>query len=117
MSNSFKKKYDFEKIKKESDKIKTKYPNRFPVIVTKSTKCILDDIERNKFLVPGDLTIGQFICIVRKRIKLNESESVFLFINNNILPATSSNISSIYDDNHDEDGFLYITYCNENVFG
>jgi len=117
MSNSFKKKYDFETRKKESDKIKTKYPNRFPVIVTKSAKSTLEDIERSKFLVPGDLTIGQFICIVRKRIKLNDTESVFLFINNNIVPATSSTIATIYEEHLDEDGFLYITYCNENVFG
>ena len=117
MSNSFKKKYDFETRKKESDKIKTKYPNRFPVIVNKSSKSTLEDIERSKFLVPGDLTIGQFICIVRKRIKLNETESVFLFINNNTVPATSSTIASIYEEYKDEDGFLYITYCNENEFG
>ena len=116
MSNSFKTKYDFETRKKESDKIKSKYINRYPIIVSKSSKSILEDIERNKFLVPGDLTIGQFICIVRKRIKLNETESVFLFINN-ILPATSSNIGSIYEEHKEDDGFLYITYCNENVFG
>ena len=68
MSNPFQKKYDFETRKKEADKIKVKYPNRYPIIVNKAQKCDLDDIERSKFLVPGDLTIGQFIYIVRKRI-------------------------------------------------
>ena len=117
MSNLFQKKYGFETRKKESDKIKTKYPNRFPVIVNKSNKCVLDDIERSKFLVPGELTIGQFMCIVRKRIKLNEEESLYLFINKSILPTTSSFISNIYDEYKSDDGFLYIEYCNENVFG
>ena len=80
MSITFKTKYDFETRKKESDKIKTKYPNRFPIIVNKAKKCDLEDIERSKFLVPGDLTIGQFIFIIRKRIKLSETDSLFLFI-------------------------------------
>jgi GTP pyrophosphokinase len=74
-------------------------------------------IEKTKFLIPGDLTMGQVIYIIRKRIKLNDSESVFLFVNDSILPPTSSTISSIYESNKDEDGFLYISYCNENVFG
>ena len=117
MSNPFKTKHDFETRKSESEKIQKKYPNRYPVIITKSKKCKLDDIEKTKFLIPGDLTMGQVIYIVRKRIKLDDTESVFLFINNNILPPTSSTISSIYEEHKDEDGFLYISYCNENVFG
>ena len=117
MSNLFKSKHDFETRKTESEKIQTKYPNRFPVIIHKSKKCKLDEIEKTKFLIPGDLTMGQVIYIVRKRIKLDETESVFLFVNDSILPPTSSTISSIYDEHKDEDGFLYISYCNENVFG
>jgi GABA(A) receptor-associated protein len=117
MSNPFQKKYDFETRKKEADKIKVKYPNRYPIIVNKSKKCDLDDIERSKFLVPGDLTMGQFIYIVRKRIKLTEIDSLYLFINKSVLPTTSSMISTIYDEYKDKDGFLYIEYCNENVFG
>jgi len=117
MSNPFKTKYDFETRKKESDKIKTKYPNRFPIIVNKAKKCNLDDIERSKFLVPGDLTIGQFMCILRKRIKLSDAESLFLFINDSTLPVSSSVISSVYDEYKEDDGFLYISYCSENVFG
>ena len=117
MSITFKTKYDFETRKKESDKIKTKYPNRFPIIVNKAKKCDLEDIERTKFLVPGDLTIGQFIFIIRKRIKLSETDSLFLFINNTTLPVSSSIISSVYDEHKEDDGFLYISYCSENVFG
>lgn len=116
-NNSFKTKYDFETRKTESDKIKTKYPNRYPIIINKTKKCELPEIEKSKFLIPGDLTIGQFIYVVRKRVKLNESESLFLFINDKTIPLTSSLISSVYEEHKDEDGFLYISYCNENVFG
>ena len=117
MTNNFKQKYEFNTRKIESDKIKEKYPNRYPLIITKGTKCNLNDIDKTKFLIPGDLTIGQIMYIVRKRIKLDEVDSLFLFINDKILPTTSSVISSVYNEHKDDDGFLYISYCNENVFG
>ena len=47
----------------ESTNVLKKYPNRIPVIVEKSDKCKeLQDIDKNKYLVPDDLTFGQFIC-------------------------------------------------------
>lgn len=117
MSNLFKDKYNFETRKAESGKIKDKYPDRYPVIVHKNQKSDLPNIEKSKFLVPGDLTLGQFIYIVRRRINLDEKDSLFLFIDNSVIGAGSESIESIYQKHLDEDGFLYITYCNENVFG
>jgi GABA(A) receptor-associated protein len=116
-NNSFKTKFDFETRKKESDKIKLKYPNRYPIIINKTKKCLLPEIEKTKFLIPGDLTMGQFMFVIRKRIKLEDKDSLFFFINDNTIPLTSSLISTIYEDHKDEDGFLYVSYCNENVFG
>ena len=117
MSNPFKDKYDFDTRKAESEKIKEKYPNRFPIIVHKHKKSTLPDIEKSKFLVPAELSLGQFMYIVRRRIKLDEKDSLFLFLNNTVMGASSDSISNIYEEHKDEDGFLYITYCNENVFG
>ena len=48
---------------------------------------------------------------------MDEKESLFLFINDSILGTGSDLISTIYEAHKDEDGFLYISYCNENVFG
>ena len=66
--------------------------------------------------MPKDLTIGQFIFVIRKRIKLNAEQSLFLIINDN-MPPTNDLIINIYERNKDEDGFLYVTYCGENTFG
>ena len=74
------------------------------------------DIDKKKYLVPQDLTVGQFVYIIRKRIKLSPEKAIYLFINN-ILPPTAALMSSIYEDQKDEDGFLYITYSGENTFG
>lgn len=100
----------------ESQNILSKYPGRIPVIVSKSKSSKLNDIDKKKFLVPSDLTVGQFMYVIRKRIKMSPSEAIFLYINNT-LPATMSSLRSIYDAHKNIDGFLYIEYNGEETFG
>lgn len=40
-----------------------------------------------RYLVPADLTVGQFVYVVRKRIKLSPEKAIFIFVKN-ILPPT-----------------------------
>ena len=113
----FKKNNTFIKRHAEAMKIKEKYSERIPVIVYRHpNNKTLPIINKSKYLVPKDLTIGQFMFIIRKRIKLEPEQALFIFINN-ILPPTSKLISEIYDTEADDDGFLYIVYTGENTFG
>lgn len=107
-------KFDFRKL--ESTKIRTKYPERIPVIVEKNKTSDIVDIDKNKYLVPRDLTIGQLVYVIRKRIKMPPEYGLFIFINN-IIPPQHELVSTIYDEHKDVDGFLYITYSGENTFG
>ena len=113
---SFKKDYDFEKRVGESKRVRDKYSNRCPVIVEKIGKSDLPDIEKKKFLVPDDLTMGQFICIIRQKIQLPAEKAIYLFINGKI-PPSSALISEINEEHKDDDGFLYIKYSGEKTFG
>ena len=112
----FKEKYSFEKRKEESSRIKNRYPDRIPVIVQKNPDSDIQDIDKQKYLVPTDLTLGQFLFVIRKRIKLPAEKALFVFIDN-IYPPQAAFLSSIYESYCDEDGFLYITYSGENTFG
>ena len=42
-----------------------------------------------KYLVPVDLTIGQFIYVIRNRIEVTPEQALFLFVNDT-LPPTST---------------------------
>lgn len=42
-----------------------------------------------RYLVPADLTVGQFVYVVRKRIKLSPEKAIFIFVKN-ILPPTGN---------------------------
>ena len=112
----FKTKHDFQKRISESNKIMEKYPQRVPIIVEKCIKSQINDIDKCKYLVPKDLNMNQFVYIIRKRIKLDQSQSIFLMVNNTVCPSNIP-ICNVYNDYKDEDGFLYIKYTGENTFG
>jgi GABA(A) receptor-associated protein len=113
----FRLQWPLEKRKAEAQRIRAKYPDRIPVIVEKSNGSTAPDIDKKKYLVPADLTMSQFVYVVRKRIKLGQAQSLFLFLNNNTLPTPAQCISLVYKEHKNEDGFLYITYDTENTFG
>ncbi|XAR65650.1 hypothetical protein NMG60_11009826 [Bertholletia excelsa] len=114
--SSFKLEQPLERRQAESARIRQKYPDRVPVIVEKAERSDIPDIDKKKYLVPSDLTVGQFVYVVRKRIKLGAEKAIFVFVKN-MLPPSASLMSAIYEENKDEDGFLYMTYSGENTFG
>ena len=92
-----------------------KLSERIPIIINKNPNKNLPDINKKKYLVPVDLTIGQFIYVIRNRIEVTPEQALFLFVNDTL--PTSQTIKDVYNNHVDEDGFLYIIYTGENVFG
>lgn len=154
MRSKFKDEHEFAKRKAEAERIRAKYNDRIPVsspftspsfrvhplthdqvICEKVEKSEIATIDKKKYLVPADLTVGQFVYVIRKRIKLSPEKAIFIFVDE-VLPPTAALMSSIYEEHKgmhilsvplcpssmltkspDEDGFLYITYSGENTFG
>lgn len=54
--------------------------------------------------MPADLTVGQFVYVIRKRIKLSPDKAIFIFVDE-VLPPTAALMSSIYEEHKDEDGY------------
>lgn len=82
-----------------------------------------------------DLTVGQFVYVIRKRIKLAPEKAIFIFVDE-VLPPTAALMSAIYEEHkyvlslvltvcncsylwssRDDDNFLYVSYSGENTFG
>jgi len=101
----------------ESAKIKKKYPDKIPVIIKKSSiEKNLQEIDREKYLIPFNLLVSQLHYIIRKRININAEKAIYLFCNNKLI-STSDTVGNVYNINKNEDGFLYIEYTAENTFG
>ena len=107
-----------ERRKQLSAKILRTYPDRVPVIVNGRGVAL----SKQKMLTPIDMTVGTFIQEVKKHIVADDGdarslESIFLFVNNSVMPNVSALMSVVYEANKDDDGFLYVTVTKENVFG
>lgn len=98
-------------IKSQEGEEKTKNKDKDPPI--SSPKFI-------KYLVSNDMSLRQFLFLVRKKEKLKQEESiVFYGLNNRILSGVSLDVTvaQLYKEERDEDDFLYLCYTPENTFG
>lgn len=115
-------KFDFtprenELIRKEVVLISQKYPNHIPIVVRAKETAL--KMSKNKFLVTGDVTVGQFLHVIRKRLEkqLLHTHALFIMVNNHI-PPMSSLLSMVYATEADQDtGMLFFTLSQENTFG
>lgn len=77
-------------------------------IVERAEKSDIAPIDKKKYLVPSDLTVGQFVYVIRKRIKLSPEKAIFIFVSN-VLPPTNALMSLVYEEHKDED----VSFWNE----
>ncbi|KAF3852653.1 hypothetical protein F7725_006008 [Dissostichus mawsoni] len=101
-SKPFKLRKSFATRKQEVAAIRSKFPNKIPVIIEcYEREKYLPPLDKTKFLVPHELTMTQFVTI----------------ISNSGLASMSLTMAQVYKDHQDEDGFLYMTYASQEMFG
>lgn len=114
---SFKQQYPIDERYAESERVMHMYSDRIPVICEKARAARLAQLKRKKFLIPRDLKMGQFMYVIRKHLRLPPDIAIYLYVAGRKIYGGSTVISEIYDKEKDPDGFLYIMYNSENVFG
>ncbi|XP_034739591.1 microtubule-associated proteins 1A/1B light chain 3C [Etheostoma cragini] len=114
----FKQRKCLETRKDEVCSIRTKFPNKLPVIVERYLReKTLPLLDKTKFLVPFELTLGQFLCLLRNKIALDSTQALFLLVAEKSMSCMSSSMGEVYSRYSDTDGFLYITYASQEMFG
>ena len=114
---SYRKNVPFDERKLKADLILKQHINRIPVVVECSEQLQnIHPLKKNKFIVPFDLTLSQFIFVIRKHMKLDSTHAIFVFINNIMHPITAI-MGQLYHDQKDEDGFMYLNVFQESTFG
>ena len=116
MTNRFKQERSFEDRKKLVKTVKESYPDCVPVIIqNRNDKTCMKFLP--KFYVPW----STLVLTCRQKISdLNSYQNISLLVEYNnkfSSPSLSDTVGNVYEGNHDEDGFLYVYYCVENVFG
>lgn len=122
--SAFKRAHPLELRKAEARRMREKYPDRVPVVLDRDphADASLPENQKRKFLVPCDLTVGQFVHVVRKQTRVTPERAIFVFVATGgdggmALPPTGMTISEVDAMHKDEDGFVYLTYGSENTFG
>lgn len=109
--------YTFGERKMESERLRHKFPEHIPLIIEPSDTHRTSKLEKPRQLFKECVEISQIIISIRRQIKLNEKEALFLFVANRVVPALNKTIGELYNEHADKDGFLYITYSVEHTYG
>ena len=53
----------------------------------------------------------------RRRLHLTDTQSFYLIVNRRTMVSASMTLAEVYRADKDTDGFLYITYASQEMFG
>ena len=102
-----------EQRRSDNDRMQKFYPNSIQVVL--QSKSIF--LDRSKYLVPNNLTIGQFLFYLRQKISVNTNKGLYLFVEqidkdektmSTYLPQTGNTLEMVYTNWRHIDGYLYM---------
>ena len=97
-------------------KIRKKYPDRIPIFVDKHKRSKLKSLSKHKYLVDSSMTLGEFVFYIRRQIKINSSEALFMYFEDK-LENCSRTMGELFKTHKNKDLVLVISYDTENTFG
>jgi hypothetical protein len=98
----------------ESSFLLNKYPNHRPVYIRYNDKI-------SRHLIPSDQPYSFLLFLIRRSRHIDPTVAVMTLIETldgkHIVPPCGEKISEIFNIHKHDDGFLYIDFIKENVFG
>lgn len=118
MSFKFQKDHSFEKRVNVSGEMRKKYPESIPIVLEPSSE--VKEIDKKiykKFITPSEIKFNELLGKIREHLKLDPSHGIYVFLNNDTIPAPLRTLGELYNEHKHEDGFLYMSYSFEHTFG
>ncbi|OQR75670.1 microtubule-associated proteins 1A/1B light chain 3A isoform 1 [Tropilaelaps mercedesae] len=133
---SFKQRRSFAQRKCDVENILEKYTDKIPCVIERyanekrlprldsipeesARQCFANGKScfRSKFLVADYLTFGELLRTIRQRLELHPEQAFFLLVNQRVMPSNTMTMAEIYANEKDQDGYLYMVYATQDVFG
>ena len=68
-------------------------------------------------MMPKAFSVGEVLAVLRQRLELNREEGLVLFAHERYMMRPNAKLEDVYQKYADEDGFLYLVYAEENIYG
>ena len=117
MNFKFKKEKTFEERRAEYERVIMEHPKKIPIICEKAPNSRINNIDKTKYLVDASLSLPQFSATIKQKLDIDEKDALFLLANGKRTLPLNETLDTIYKKYKDKDGFLYIAYAAEEVWG
>ena len=67
--------------------------------------------------MPKIFTIGEVLQVIRSKLNLRREQGLILMAGGKLFLKQGSILEDVYLKHKDEDGFLYLVYAEENIYG
>uniref|UniRef100_F1LD65 Microtubule-associated proteins 1A/1B light chain 3C n=1 Tax=Ascaris suum TaxID=6253 RepID=F1LD65_ASCSU len=104
---SFKDRYDFCCRQSERQYYAKRYPNKIALIIERfKNEKFLEELDRELFIVPAEMTAGQLQNVIGKQLKKDlHCMPIYLLVNRNFLPSNSMTMAELAYKHSSDDGF------------
>ena len=117
MEFKYKKNQSREEREKESAQLRIKYPDKVPVVLEKDPASKIVELKKTKYLLPKKSTVNQFQENIRRKAEIPGESALFLQARTKYSLAGEKTMEEVYNSYKDKDGFLYIMYATELIYG
>jgi len=100
----------------ECERVRRRHPRHVAVILEPGARDA-PPIDKQKFLVPEELTLAHLAFAARRRLELRPEQALFLHAEGGALLDAAAPVRALRERRTAEDGFVYVTYSLENAFG
>ena len=99
-------------------KISEGHPDKVPVILERAKNCSINKTIKTKYILSREVTMTEFIKIIREKLELSPERALLFLVNGKYSLTLDEDLGQVYDKFKDKsDGFLYMTYSEEIVYG
>ena len=88
------------------------------MILERAKNCSINKTIKTKYILSREVTMTEFIKIIREKLELSPERALFFLVNGKHSLTLTEDLGQVYDKFKDKsDGFLYMTYSEEIVYG